>query len=139
MFYFEMKDCVNEEVIAIFSSEIKLKKGTVAVVPDGYDIVVTAVVERQVKTIEALSTGYEIEPIICTADITDLKARNLAKIKKAQLMKVMREEMEIIKTRETLEKFAGKDNKFRDLLQEYDELQNPTIDNEDNGKGEESE
>ena len=127
MFYFEVKDYVSDEVIGIFSSEIKLNKNDVVVVADNYNNVVTSLVTRQAKTIEALSTEYDVEPIIIQVDIKDWKARQLAKVKKQQLMRVMNEKMNDIKTEETLAKYAGKDKDFADLLEEYRALKKPIL------------
>ena len=130
MFYYEVKDVAREEIIGIVSSESKLEKKTMVVVPDDYGNVVTATIERPVKTIEALSTGYDLEEIICTVDITKWKAGNLAKVKKAQLKRIMNEKMDEIKNRELLEKFANKDNDFKDLLKEYDSLGSDLVEEE---------
>ena len=127
MFYFKVReyDCdfCSESV---FSSNQRLPKGSVVVIPNDYNNPTTATIVEKVEEYIALSNKNEIEQIICTVDMNEYKKRLHAKNKKALILRKMQDQLSEVKLIETLKKYSEKDDSMRALMQEYNATENET-------------
>ena len=121
MFYYRVKEFENEfESAEIFSTEKRLEKESVVVIPNGYGEPCTAIIVEKVEEYVALSSNYEVEPIICVVDMKSYTERLNAKNKRALVLNKMQEMSSEIKLIESLKKLAEKDDTMRSLLKEYE-------------------
>ena len=126
-YYYEV---FHTEGAEVFFSETLYAKDDVVVVPVSDEDFVVGKVQKRISTTRGLKCEVdygEVLPIIQKCDVEAYVKSRQAKAKMAQIQSVLNSKMAEIKAMETLEKFAGKDQSFASLLNEFKALQNGQI------------
>ncbi|MFV0479855.1 MAG: hypothetical protein ACK5LZ_04730 [Anaerorhabdus sp.] len=118
MKYYNVETIESEEVYLV-SHTIELEKNSIVIISNYMGEVVSAKVLEPVCEYTALVSGKEVDKILHVMNLTEWHARKQAKMQKAQLERIMKDKIDVIKNLELLEKYAGKDSDFATLLNEY--------------------
>lgn len=133
MFYYQVKE-INNQVEVLCSSNLKLQKNDVVVIPDYNNEPATARVQKEVPPYKALVSPIEAVEIIDKVQIKEWEAKLKKEVENKVLFEKMQNKINEIKVLEQLEKFAGKDAEMSELLKEYKSHNN--IDVEDSPQNE---
>lgn len=122
MFYYEVQKNYDEERIGIYSSEEKVEKNSIVIIPQGMRLEIGKVI-KELDAYTAMSqSDCRIEPLVCVLDLTEFNRRNEEKIKAFQIEQIMEEKMDIIKRLEAYRKVAEKNSEFKELFLEYERM-----------------
>lgn len=122
MFYYEVQKNYDEERIGIYSSEEKVEKNSIVIIPQGMRVEIGKVI-KELDAYTAMSqSDCRIEPLVCVLDLTEFNRRNEEKIKAFQIEQIMEEKMDIIKRLEAYRKVAEKNSEFKELFLEYERM-----------------
>lgn len=122
MFYYEVQKNYDEERIGIYSSEEKVEKNSIVIIPQGMRVEIGKV-NKELDAYTAMSqSDCRIEPLVCVLDLTEFNRRNEEKIKAFQIEQIMEEKMDIIKRLEAYRKVAEKNSEFKELFLEYERM-----------------
>lgn len=109
----------DEDETEVYSTDLEMKKGDVAVLPGGDDSFCIGVVMGPVSEFFALTACQPVEEIVCAVNMVEFRARRDAEIKRMQIQQIMNRKMDEIKTMDTLKKYADKDSDFKRLFDLY--------------------
>lgn len=135
MLYYKVK--YNDGNEDVFGSPKTLKPNMVVVIPVGDNSYTCGRIACKVSTLTGLvhEQDYgEVLPILSVIDVADFEKSRVAKVQMGNMERLLNQKMSELKTIDTLEKFAGKDPAFADLLNEYKQMRDgivPSSESED--------
>lgn len=122
MFYFTAYcESLDEDYVCKYSKN--LKKGDV-VVFDACSSFVTAIIKNSLDELDVLLNDYYVKDVIQYIDVTAYKNQKAAMTKKALLKKQLSERSKEVKELECFKKLSGTDPVLKDLLEQFQKLEN---------------
>ena len=110
----------NSEVIC--SSNEKLEKGDVVVIPIGYRVTVALVV-KELDVYEAMSRAYNrIREIVDVVEMTEFKKKLENEMMASQIEEIMEEKVDELKRIDSYRRIADKNPEFKELFDKYQSL-----------------
>ena len=110
----------NSEVIC--SSNEKLEKGDVVVIPIGYRVTV-AIVAKELDVYEAMSRAYNrIREIVDVVEMTEFKKKLENEMMASQIEEIMEEKVDELKRIDSYRRIADKNPEFKELFDKYQSL-----------------
>lgn len=108
----------------VVQSEKKLSKGDV-VLFDKWSEFFNGTIIQEINTLEGITRHKKSPKVLRYIDIKEYNKENEKDIKKALLLNAMSEIEDDIKIKEQRNKLAGKDERYKDLLKEFEKLEEP--------------
>lgn len=140
-YFYEVCFNNDEEDVMVIQSETKLNKGDV-VLFEKWNEFYHGTVLKQIDTLEGITRHKGSPKVLRYIDIKEYNKENEKNIKKALLLSAMDELEDDIKIKEQRNRLAGKDERYKELLGEFEKLdeliQIPKLNTTDDDKGEES-